>query len=82
MTYGEAHIAEQDSVMMIKGEFKKTLHVANIPKRMPRDKAVKYYNKKLFDYWLKHASNKKYSLTSNIKRLNYLMFRNTNIIKG
>jgi len=72
-TYGEACIAEQDSIVLNNGVWTQKLHVYNKPKRLPKDKAGKYYNKKLFDYWMEQMEVKR---TKKIKekRLKFLMF--------
>ena len=51
LTYGEAHVAEIDSMQLVKGEFKKTLHIQDKPEPMNRYDAVRYYNTKLYLYW-------------------------------
>lgn len=58
MTYGEACIAEKESLELIKGVWKQTLHIKHKPNPMKRKEAVKYYNKKLFDYWSNTLSPK------------------------
>ncbi|MCD6433301.1 MAG: hypothetical protein J7L21_04595 [Sulfurimonas sp.] len=52
MTYGEAHIAELNSICLVDGIWKKTLHIENKPKPMNRKDAARYYNIKLFAYWM------------------------------
>jgi len=52
LTYGEAHVAELDSIKLIKGEFVKTLHISYKPVPMNRTDAGVYYNTKLYKYWL------------------------------
>ena len=52
MTYGEAHEAEGRSIVLENGKWVKTLYIPNKAEPMKHDDAVKYYNKKLFDYWL------------------------------
>ena len=52
MTYGEAHIAEQMSLTLIKGEFTQTVHIDNKPKPMTSEDAGLYYNTKFYNYWL------------------------------
>jgi len=52
MTYGEAHIAEQDSVVLKKGKFVQEVKITNKPKPMSKDDAVAYYNTKLYYYWV------------------------------
>ena len=76
MTYGEAHVAEMQSLTLVKGVWKKTLNILNKPEKMPKDKAAKYYNKKFYKYWLTKMS-KRHSLALSKKKLNYLMFRDT-----
>jgi hypothetical protein len=72
-TYGEAHIAEQHSMVLKNGEWTQTVHIQNKPKRLPRDKAGKYYNKKLFEYWMNQMEVKK-TKKAKAKRLKFLMF--------
>lgn len=52
-TYGECLQAEAESIQMINGTFQITLQFTNKPKRMPRDKALKYYTQKLQMVWAK-----------------------------
>jgi len=52
LTYGEACIEEQFSMRMVNGEAVPSIEHKNKPKRMKREDAAKYYNKKLFDYWI------------------------------
>ena len=53
MTYGEAHVAELNSIQLVAGEWKQTLHITGKPRKpMSRSDAVLYYNTKLFGYWL------------------------------
>lgn len=52
MTYGEAHIAEQWSMELVEGEWQQTVHISKKQKPMSREDAAKYYNTKLFAYWM------------------------------
>ena len=73
MTYGEAYIAEQQSLTMEKGIWLKTVVIRNKAKRLPRAEAGKYYNTKLFAYWLDRLDDS-YSIAKKKAVLNYLMF--------
>ena len=77
MTYGEAHIAEQRSLIMRNGVWVKTLFVENKAKRLSKVEAGKYYNTKLFAYWLDRLDDK-YSISKKKDILNYLMFNEPN----
>lgn len=50
---------------------------AGLPKRMSRDEAVSYYNKKLHDYW-SSIMFQELSRTKREKMINYLMFNKPN----
>jgi ribosomal protein L24 len=52
MTYGEASVAEQDSMTLVNGVWVQTVHIKNKPKPMSKPEAIKYYNIKLFAYWM------------------------------
>jgi len=52
VTYGEAHIEEQWSMELVEGEWKQTVYIQNKPQPMVHKDAVKYYNTKLFAYWM------------------------------
>jgi hypothetical protein len=47
MTYGEACIAEQWSIELVKGKWVQTVSIKNKPKPMRRKDAAKYYTKKI-----------------------------------
>lgn len=51
MKHGEAWYLREQSVEMIKGEFVPTLDIS-IPPPMDREEAGRYYNTKLFAYWM------------------------------
>lgn len=50
LTHGEAVYLNKKLCKIVNGEF---VNVYRVPKRMPRDRAIDYYNAKLFNYWLK-----------------------------
>lgn len=52
MTYGEAHIAEKNSLKLKKGMWQQTLFIRDKAQPMKKEEACRYYNTKLFDYWL------------------------------
>ncbi|MFT5661777.1 MAG: hypothetical protein ACI9TV_002424 [Sulfurimonas sp.] len=52
MPYGEAHVAEQHSLHLKNAVWKQNIQIHPKPKRMNREDAAKYYNVKLFTYWL------------------------------
>jgi len=68
MTYGEAHVAEQLSMTLEKGEWKQTLQIKNKPEPMKREDAAKYYNKKFFNYWVEHLEFENIKKTKNKKK--------------
>ena len=52
MTYGEAHIAEQMSITLIKGVFTRTVYIQNKPPPLQPDEAFLHYRIKLFNHWV------------------------------
>ena len=75
MTYGEAHVAEQLSITLEKGMWKKTLNIKDKPDRMSRKDAAKYYNKKLFDHWVNdYAYDDRVSIMMRKSIVSSLMF--------
>jgi hypothetical protein len=51
-TYGECLQAESDSIALVNGAFRSTLHILNKPKPMSRREAYQYYNRKLQRIWI------------------------------
>lgn len=54
MTYGEYWISIKMSMQLVDGKWVFDKPAKNMPNRMSRKEAGKYYNKKLNDYWLKY----------------------------
>lgn len=52
MTYGEAHVAEQESLELVDGVFAQTIHIKDKAKQMSREDATRYYNTKFYKHWL------------------------------
>ena len=52
MTYGEACIAEKESIELVNGEWIQTVFIKNKAKPMSRKDAARYTNVKLFAYWM------------------------------
>lgn len=47
MTYGESLFAQRELCELVDGE----IIIRKLPKRMDKKEGLKYYNKKLRDYW-------------------------------
>ncbi len=47
MTYGESLFAQRELCELVDGE----IIIRKLPKRMAKKDGLKYYNKKLRDYW-------------------------------
>jgi len=56
MKYGEAKIRAIETAQIEKGIVKLTMPPHE--QKMQRHEASQYYNKKLFEYWLQHMSDK------------------------
>ena len=54
-TYGEIITEEKDKMKMKDGIF---IIEAKLPQRMPYNKAIAYYSKKLDDYWLSQIASR------------------------
>lgn len=50
LTYGEALYAQRELCELKDGE----IVIKKLPKRMKKQDGLKYYNKKLWDYWQKN----------------------------
>ena len=80
MTYGEAYTAEKNSIDLVDGKWVKTVHIENKPEPMSREDAVRYYNIKLFNFWL-GCINPKASLLKRKKLVSALMFGHVDYYK-
>lgn len=83
MTYGEAHIAEQHSLVMEDGVWIKKVRIASKPKPMSRkldgkggSEAGRYYNTKMFAFWMDFL-DEKLSLAHKQQIISLFMFGNT-----
>lgn len=74
-TYGEIITEEKDKMKMKDGIF---IIEAKLPQRMPYNKAIAYYSKKLDDYWLSQIALKPNSKITKEKFLQILKGRNLN----
>ncbi|MFK5937700.1 MAG: hypothetical protein QM497_04795 [Sulfurimonas sp.] len=52
LTYGEACIKEKESLELVKGKWTQKFHIHKKQSRMSRKDAGRYYNTKLFAYWM------------------------------
>lgn len=75
MTHGEAWFQEESSMELIKGEWVVTDPAGKIPPPLPRKDAVRYYNSKLFDYWLEKL-DERIPVKRREKALSLMMFGN------
>lgn len=76
MTHGECWYQEEQSVQLIKGEWVVTNPVGKIPHPLPRKEALRYYNSKLFKYWLEYIDERT-EIVGKAKALSLLMFGNS-----
>lgn len=59
MTYGEYWVSIKMSMQLVDGKWVFQKPTKNMPSRMDRDEASKYYNKKFNDYWNKNYKKSK-----------------------
>ncbi len=76
MTHGEAWFIQYQSEVMIDGVFVPTIEI-EIPKPMSRSEAARYYNTKLFAYWM-DCLDDSIPIMQKAEAISRMMFRDPN----